>query len=199
LVLVAHPGQAATTLEALIAEAKAAPRKITYGSPGVGTPHHLAMALIETTAGIELVHVPYKGAAGALQDILSGQIGYTFQPVHVATPYIKSGKLKALAVGSARRVPLLPDVPTIGEAGLEGVDVDMWYGFFAPKGTPPDTVDRLNKDIVAILGSTEAKTAFEAQGLVPATSTPVALGEIVSRDRTRWANVVLKRGIRVAE
>jgi tripartite-type tricarboxylate transporter receptor subunit TctC len=199
LVLVAHPGQASTTLEALISEAKAAPRKITYGSPGVGTPHHLAMALIETAAGIELVHVPYKGAAGALQDILGGQIGYTFQPVHVATPYIKSGKLKALAVGSARRAPLLPDVPTLGEAGLAEVDVDMWYGFFAPKGTPADVVDRLNKDIVAILGSTEAKTAFEAQGLVPATSTPAALGEIVARDRTRWADVVQRRGIRVAE
>jgi tripartite-type tricarboxylate transporter receptor subunit TctC len=199
LVLVAHPGQASTTLEALISEAKAAPRKITYGSPGVGTPHHLAMALIETTAGIELVHVPYKGAAGALQDILGGQIGYTFQPVHVATPYIRSGKLRALAVGSARRAPLLPDVPTLGEAGLAEVDVDMWYGFFAPRGTPADTVDRLNTDIVAILGSAEARTAFEAQGLVAATSTPAALGEIVARDRTRWADVVLKRGIRVAE
>jgi tripartite-type tricarboxylate transporter receptor subunit TctC len=196
LVLVAHPGQAPTTLDALIAASKASPRDLNYGSPGVGTPHHLAMALVETTTDIELVHVPYKGAAGALQDTLSGQIGYMFLPVHVAAPYIKSGKLRALAVGSAQRAPLLPDVPTLGEAGLKGADVDMWYGFFAPKGTPADIVDRLNKDIVALLDSPEAKTAFEAQGLVPGTSTPAKLGEIVVRDHARWADVVVKRGIK---
>jgi tripartite-type tricarboxylate transporter receptor subunit TctC len=196
LVLVAEPGQAPSTLAALIAAAKAAPRNLSYGSPGVGTPHHLAMALVETTAGIELMHVPYKGAAGALQDILGGQIGYMFLPVHVAAPYINSGRLKALAVGSPQRAPLLPDVPTLGEAGLEGVDVDMWYGFFAPSGTPADIVDRLNRDFVAVLGTPEAKTAFEAQGLIPATSTPAALAEIVVRDRDRWADVVARRGIK---
>jgi tripartite-type tricarboxylate transporter receptor subunit TctC len=198
LVLVAHPGQAPTTLAALIAAAEAAPKTFTYGSPGVGTPHHLAMALVETTTGIELLHVPYKGAAGALQDILSGQIGYMFLPVHVASPHINGGRLKAFAVGSPQRAPLLPDVPTLSEAGLNGVDVDMWYGFFAPHGTPADIVDRLNKDITAVLGTPEAKTAFEAQGLIPATSTPAALGEIVVRDRDRWANVVAKRGLKPA-
>jgi tripartite-type tricarboxylate transporter receptor subunit TctC len=196
LVLVAEPGQAPSTLAALIAAAKAAPRNLSYGSPGVGTPHHLAMALVETIAGIELMHVPYKGAAGALQDILGGQIGYMFLPVHVAAPYIGNGRLKALAVGSPQRAPLLPDVPTLGEAGLEGVDVDMWYGFFAPSGTPADIVDRLNRDIVAVLGAPEAKTAFEVQGLIPATSTPMALAEIVARDRDRWADVVARRGIK---
>jgi len=198
LVLVAHPGQAPMTLAALIAAAEAAPKTFTYGSPGVGTPHHLAMALVETTTGIELLHVPYKGATGALQDILSGQIGYMFLPVHVAAPHINSGRLKAFAVGSPQRAPLLPDVPTLSEAGLNGVDVDMWYGFFAPHGTPADIVDRLNEDITAVLGTPEAKTAFEAQGLIPATSTPTALGEIVVRDRDRWANVVAKRGLKPA-
>ena len=198
LVLVAHPDQPAATLKALIAAAKASPKTLNYGSPGVGTPHHLAMALIETTAGIELQHVPYKGAAGALQDMLSGQIGYMFLPVHVAAPYIRSGKLKALAVGSAERAPLLPDVATLGESGFVGMDVDMWYGFFAPGGTPADIVERLNRDIVAVLDAPEAKAAFEAQGLIPATSTPAALGEIVVRDRDRWAEVVAKRGINPA-
>ncbi len=198
LVLVAHPGQAPMTLAALIAAAEAAPKTFTYGSPGVGTPHHLAMALVETTTGIELLHVPYKGATGALQDILSGQIGYMFLPVHVAAPHINSGRLKAFAVGSPQRAPLLPDVPTLSEAGLNGVDVDMWYGFFARHGTPADIVDRLNEDITAVLGTPEAKTAFEAQGLIPATSTPTALGEIVVRDRDRWANVVAKRGLKPA-
>jgi tripartite-type tricarboxylate transporter receptor subunit TctC len=195
LVLVAYPGQKPGTLGELIAAAKAAPRTLTYGSPGVGTPHHLSMALVETAAGIELVHVPYKGTAGAVQDLLGGQIGYMFLPVHVAAQHVRAGKLKALAAGSPERLPALPDVPTLAEDGLKGVDVDMWYGFFAPKGTPPDIVERLNREIAAILDSPEASATFAAQGLVPATSTPQALGEIVARDRVRWADVVARRGI----
>ena len=195
LVLVAHPGQTPDTLAALVALAKAQPRSIGYASPGIGTPHHLAMALLETETGVELLHVPYKGTAGAVQDVLSGQVGFMFMPVHVAATYIRSGKLKALAVSSPQRLPQLPGVPTLSEAGLKGVDVDMWYGFFAPKGTPTDIVDRLNRDINAILSRPDAKAAFEAQGLIPATSTPAAFAEIVARDRTRWAEIVAKRGI----
>src|SRR5262245_24363433 len=196
LVLVAHPSQRPNSLTELTAAAKAAPKTITYGSPGVGTPHHLSMALVETASGIELVHVPYKGTAGAVQDLLGGQIGYMFLPVHVSAQHIRAGKLKAIVAGSPHRLPQLPDVPTLGESGLKGIDVDMWYGFFAPKGTPPELVERLNKEIATILTSPEAKTVFEAQGLMPATSTPAALGEIVARARTRWADVVAKRGSR---
>src|SRR5215510_12901837 len=192
LVLVAHPGQKPNTLAELIAAAKASPRTLTYGSPGVGTPHHLSMALVETTAGIDMVHVPYKGTAGAVQDLLGGQIGYMFLPVHVSAQHIRAGKVKAIAAGSPQRLPQLPDVPTLSEGGLTGVDVDMWYGFFAPKGTPPEIVERLNKEVAAILTSPEARSVFEAQGLMPATSTPAALAEIVARDRTRWADVVAK-------
>jgi tripartite-type tricarboxylate transporter receptor subunit TctC len=141
------------------------------------------------------VHVPYKGTAGAVQDLLGGQIGYMFLPVHVSAQHIRAGKLKAIAAGSPERLPQLPDVPTLGESGLKGVDVDMWYGFFAPKGTPIEIVARLNQEVAAILNSPEAKSVFEAQGLSPATSTPAALGEIVARDRARWADVVAKRGI----
>ena len=195
LVLVAHPSQKPNTLGELVAAAKAAPKTLTYGSPGVGTPHHLSMALVETASSIELVHVPYKGTAGAVQDLLGGQIGYMFLPVHVSAQHIRAGKLKAIAAGSPERLPPLPDVPTLGESGLKGVDVDMWYGFFAPKGTPTEIVARLNQEVAAILNSPEAKSVFEAQGLSPATSTPAALGEIVVRDRARWADVVAKRGI----
>ncbi|MBI2738822.1 MAG: tripartite tricarboxylate transporter substrate binding protein [Rhodospirillales bacterium] len=195
LVLVAHPSQKPGTLAELIAAAKASPRTLTYGSPGVGTPHHLSMALVETAAGIEMVHVPYKGTAGAVQDLLGGQIGYMFLPVHVSAQHIRAGKLKAIAAGSPQRLPQLPDVPTLAESGLKGVDVDMWYGFFAPKGTPPELIERLNKEVSAILNSPEAKTVFEAQGLIPATSSPAALGEIMARDKMRWADVVAKRGI----
>ena len=196
LVLVAHPSQKPNTLGELIAAAKASPKTLTYGSPGVGTPHHLSMALVETAAGIEMVHVPYKGTAGAVQDLLGGQIGIMFLPVHVSAQHIRAGKLKAIAAGSPQRLPQLPDVPTLAESGLAGVDVDMWYGFFAPKDTPPELVERLNKEIAAILNAPEAKAAFEAQGLIPATSTPKTLAEIVARDKERWADVVVKRGIK---
>lgn len=195
LVLVANPAQKPNTLAELIAAAKAAPKSLNYGSPGVGTPHHLSMALVETTAGIELTHVPYRGTAGAVQDLLGGQIGYMFLPVHVSAQHIRAGKLKAIAAGSPHRLPQLPEVPTLAQAGLESVDVDMWYALFAPKGTPADIVERLNKEIAAILDSPEAKAIFEAQGLVPMTSTPAAMAEIVARDRARWADVVAKRGI----
>jgi tripartite-type tricarboxylate transporter receptor subunit TctC len=195
LVLVANPAQKASTLAEFVAAAKAAPKTINYGSPGVGTPHHLSMALVETATGIELVHVPYKGAAGALQDLLGGQIGYMFQPVHVAMTYIKAGKLKAIAVGSPKRLSVLPDVPTLIELGLKDADVDMWYGLFAPKDTPADIIARYNKDVVAILGSEEARKAFATQGLIPTTSTPAELGAIVAKDRKRWAEIVAKRGI----
>src|SRR3954451_2081483 len=183
LVLVANPGQPPNTLAELIAAAKASPKKLTYGSPGVGTPHHLSMALVEQADGIELLHVPYKGTAGAVQDLLGGQIGYMFLPVHVSAQYIRAGKLKAIAAGSPRRLPQLPDVPTLIEAGLVGADVDMWYGLFAPKDTPAPLVERLNREVAEILGSPEAKSVFDAQGMVPTTSTPAALREIVARDR----------------
>ncbi len=195
LVLVANPGQPPNTLAELVTAAKASPRKLTYGSPGVGTPHHLSMALVEQAAGIELLHVPYKGTAGAVQDLLGGQIGYMFLPVHVSAQYIRAGKLRAIAAGSPKRLAQLPEVPTLIETGLVGADVDMWYGLFAPKATPPDIVERLNKEVAVILGSPEAKSVFEAQGLVPTGSTTAALGEIVVKDRKRWADVVTSRGI----
>jgi tripartite-type tricarboxylate transporter receptor subunit TctC len=195
LVLVANPGQPPNTLGELVAAAKANPKKLTYGSPGVGTPHHLSMALVEQGASIELLHVPYKGTAGAVQDLLGGQIGFMFLPVHVSAQYIRAGKLKAIAVGSPRRVPQLPDVATLIEAGLVGADVDMWYGLFAPKGTPGPIVERLDREVAAILTAPEAKAVFEAQGLVPTASTPEALEEIVVKDRKRWADVVKSRGI----
>jgi len=196
LVLVANPGQKPSTLAELVTAAKAQPGKLTYGSPGVGTPHHLSMALVEQAAGIELLHVPYKGTAGAVQDLLGGQIGYMFLPVHVSAQYIRAGKLKAIAAGSPRRLPQLPDVPTLIEAGLVGADVDMWYGLFAPKGTPAEIVSRLNSESSAILKSDEAREAFGKQGLMPATSTPGELGDIVKRDKARWAEIVEKRGIK---
>ena len=125
------------------------------------------MALVETAAGIEMLHVPYKGTAGAVQDLLGGQIGYMFLPVHVSAQHIRAGKLKAIAAGSPQRLPQLPDVPTLAESGLTGVDVDMWYGFFAPKGTPPELVERLNKEISAILEFARSQGRVRGAGAHP--------------------------------
>ena len=195
LVLVANPGQTTGTMTALLTAAKASPRTLTYGSPGVGTPHHLSMALVEQIGGVELLHVPYKGTAGAAQDLLGGQIGYMFLPVHVSAQHIRAGRLKAIAAGSPRRLPQLPDVPTLIEAGLVGADVDMWYGLFAPRATPTPLVERLNREVADILGGADARAVFEAQGLLPTTSTPDDLQTIVVRDRRRWADVIASRGI----
>ena len=199
LLLVTNPNvQKATTFAQFVAAAKAAPAKLTYASPGVGTPHHLSMALLMQDTGTEMLHVPYKGTAGAVTDLLGGRIDFMFLPVHVALQHIQAGKLKAIATGSAARLPQLPDVPTLAEAGVPIDSVDMWYGVLAPKGTPPDIVARLNKEIAAVLKQPDVATAFESQGMVPATSTPAEFGALVAKDAQRWSAVV-KRGNITAE
>ncbi|MDX3906655.1 MAG: tripartite tricarboxylate transporter substrate binding protein [Pigmentiphaga sp.] len=190
LLLVSPPSRKPNTVAELVAAAKAEPGKLTYATPGVGTPHHLSMALFQQQTGVEMMHVPYKGTAGAVTDILGGRIDAMFLPVHVALPQIKAGKLKAIATGSAKRLPQLPDVPTLEEAGIKGGNVDMWYGVFAPKGTPPDIVARMNQEISRILQAPATAAAFEAQGMVPATATPAEFGKLVAKDAQRWADVV---------
>jgi len=182
--------QKAQTAADLVAQAKARPGQLTYGTPGVGTPHHLSMALLTQTSGIDMLHVPYKGTAGAVTDLLGGRLDAMFLPVHVALPHIKAGKLQALAVGSDKRVPQLQQTPTLAEAGLKMGSVDMWYGVLAPKGTPQAVVDRLNREIADVLKQPEVATIFEAQGMVPAHSTPADFGKLIARDATRWAEVV---------
>ena len=171
--------------------AKAAPGKLTYATPGVGTPHHLSMALFMQSAGIEMLHVPYKGTAGAVTDLLGGRIDFMFLPVHVALQHIQAGKLKAIATGSANRLPQLPDVPTLTEAGATADSVDMWYGVLAPKGTPRDIVERLGKEIAGVLAA-GGQAVFEAQGMVPDHLDAGGAGRVVVRDRERWAEVVDK-------
>ena len=137
LLLVTNPNvQKTTSVAQVVAAAKASPGKLTYATPGVGTPHHLSMALLLQSTGTEMLHVPYKGTAGAVTDLLGGRIDYMFLPVHVALQHIQAGKLKAIATGSDKRLAQLPDVPTLAEAGIKGGNVDMWYGVLAPKGTP---------------------------------------------------------------
>ena len=196
LLLVTNPStQKAGSLAQLVAIAKANPGKLTYATPGVGTPHHLSMALLMHGTGTDLLHVPYKGTAGAVTDLLGGRIDAMFLPVHVALQHIQAGKLKALATGSGHRLPQLPDVPTLAEAGVTADNVDMWYGVLAPKGTPANVVARLNTEIAAVLKSPEVAKSFESQGMVPASSTPAAFGALIQKDAQRWATVVKKGNI----
>ena len=190
LILVTPPSTGFKTVGDLVAAAKAHPGKLNYASPGVGTPHHMSMELFKQTAGVYLTHIPYRGSAPAVTDLVGGQVDAMFLPIHVALPFVKAGKLVALAIGSEQRHPLLPDVPTLKEARAGDVNMDMWYGIFAPPGTPADQVRKLNADLNEILASPEVRTAFQRQGMDPATSTPEEFRRLVARDADRWAKVV---------
>ncbi|HEY0823238.1 MAG TPA: tripartite tricarboxylate transporter substrate binding protein [Ramlibacter sp.] len=190
LILVAHPGTGFKTARDLVAAAKAKPGRINYASPGVGTPHHMSMELFKQTAGVYLTHIPYRGTAQAVTDILGGQVEAMFLPIHVALPHVKTGKLVALGIGSDKRHPLLPDLPTLKEAKAGDVNVDMWFGIFAPPGTPADQVQKLNQELREILASPEVRTAFSTQGMDPASSSPEEFRRLVSRDADRWAGLI---------
>lgn len=196
LILVTPPSTGFRTAGDLVAAAKARPGKLNYASPGVGTPHHMSMELFKQTAGVFLTHIPYRGTAQAVTDLLGGQVDAMFLPIHVALPHVKAGKLVALGIGSAKRHPLMPDLPTLKEAHAGDVNVDMWYGIFAPPGTPADQVQKLNRELKDILGAPEVRAAFQAQGMDPATSSPEEFRRLVARDAERWAGVVRKANIK---
>jgi tripartite-type tricarboxylate transporter receptor subunit TctC len=195
LMLVANPKTGIKSMSELIAKAKANPGRITYGSPGVGTPHHMAMELFKTQAGIYVLHVPYKGTAGYVQDLLSGELMVGFLPVHVAQGFVSSGKLTALAVGGLKRHPVAANVPTIDELGLKGVNVDMWYAFFVPARTPGPVVNRLHNELEAILKLPDVQSLLSRAGLDAASSTPAELAQVVSKDYSRWGAVIKRNSI----
>jgi tripartite-type tricarboxylate transporter receptor subunit TctC len=196
LLLVTHPQTGYKSAGELVAAAKARPGRLNYASPGVGTPHHMSMELFKQTAGVFLTHIPYRGTAQAVTDLLGGQVDAMFLPIHVALPQIRGGKLVALAIGSDKRHALLPDVPTLSEARAGNVNVDMWYGIFAPPGTAPEFVARLNRELKDILALPEVRTAFQTQGMDPATSSPEEFKRLVERDAERWAELVKTQGIK---
>lgn len=179
----------------LMAQAKARPGKITYGSPGIGTPHHMAMELFRDVTGANLLHVPYKGSAGAVTDVIGGQINVMFLPIHVALPHVKAGRLKALAVGSAKRHPTATELPTLQELGVKGAEVDMWYAILAPRGTPAPVIAKLDAELISILGLPELKASFGNQGMDAVSSTPAELGAFMRRESARWAAVIKKNNI----
>jgi tripartite-type tricarboxylate transporter receptor subunit TctC len=190
LLLVTHPQSGFKTAAELVAAGKARPGKLNYASPGVGTPHHMSMELFKQAAGVYLTHIPYRGTAPAVTDLLGGQVEAMFLPIHVALPQIRAGKLVALGIGSDKRHPLLPQVPTLAEARAGKVNVDMWYGIFAPPGTAPEQVESLNRELKDILALPEVRNAFQAQGMDPATSTPEEFRRLVRQDADRWARLI---------
>ncbi len=178
-----------------LAYIKANPGKLSFGSPGNGSSPHLATEMMKIQTNTFAVHVPYRGAAPAMQDLLGGQLDFMFDP-GIGLQHVKAGKLKLLAVGSSKRSPLFPDVPTLDEAGLKGFDADTWFGFYAPAGTPPDVVSRLNREINKILGSQAVKDRIQAIGGVPAPMSPSDFNMRASIDSARFGALIKARNIK---
>ncbi len=194
-VVVVHPSVPAATLKEFIAYAKANPGKITYGSSGVGGSPHLAMELLKTMTGIDIIHVPYKGAGAVAIDLMGGQVQAASASVTGQLPYIKSGKLRALAVTSTKRIAPLPDVPTAAEAGVPGYEVTIWYAMFAPAAVPKAIVARLNAEMVKLLNAPDMKARLAQQGIDASASTPEDLSRFVQTEIAKWAKVVKAAGI----
>jgi len=190
LALVVNPAVPARSVKELVALATAKPGELNYASPGSGTPHHLAAELFKLHFGVNMTHVPYKGSAGAVSDLLGGQVQVMFLPVHVALPYVQAGKLRMLASGGAHRSPATPDVPSLAEEGVTDIDVDIWYAMLGPPGLAKDQVTMLNAQINAILRDADVRDALLKQGLNPLPGTPEDLSRMISTDFERWTSVV---------
>jgi len=175
---------------------KAHPNQYNYGSPGNGTPHHLAMELMKMQLGLEMLHVPYKGISGATTDLLGGQVQLMFASVHSMLPHVKAGKLKMIAVTGANRWALLPNVGTFKEQGVDFMDaVDAWYAMFAPPKTSPEIINKLIKDLTAVLNIPEVREQLSAQGLTVQLSTPEQLAQLVASDTARWKKTIAEAHI----
>ena len=195
LMLVAHPKTGIKSVADLVSQVKAKPGSVSFGSPGVGTPHHMAMELFKLETNTFMLHVPYRGSAGYTQDLLGGELNVGFLPVHIAQGFVKNGRLNALAVGSPKRHPVAPDVPTFEEMGVKRIDVDLWYAFFVPSKTPSAVVTRLNTEMAAILRQTDVKEILGKAGMDAMASTPAELTSIVAKDYPRWGSVIRTKQI----
>jgi tripartite-type tricarboxylate transporter receptor subunit TctC len=195
LLLVVHPSVAAKSVQEFIALAKANPGKLTFGSGGIGSTPHLSVELFESAAGFEAVHVPYKGGAPALNDLIGGQLAFMIENMPGTMPFVKQGKLRALAITSAKRSPLEPSLPTLAES-VPGYEVVGWQGLFAPAGTPPEIVSRLQLDVGKLLRYPEVRDRLAALGADAVGSAPADFAAFVREENVRWSKIIREKGIR---
>jgi tripartite-type tricarboxylate transporter receptor subunit TctC len=196
LVLAVNPALPVTSVEQLIALAKERPGQLTFGSPGIGTPPHLAGELLKRAAGIQITHVPYRGGGQAVADLIGGQINMSIEGTQVQLPFVRSGRLRALAVTGPRRLAMLPDVPTIAEAGVKGYEFMGWVGVAAPSGTPRPIVDRLYREIAAVLDTAEAHEWFARYGLEPGGESPETFAEQIRAEYADRGRLIRAAGIK---
>jgi tripartite-type tricarboxylate transporter receptor subunit TctC len=191
LSLVANPALNLKSVADLVALAKKEPGKLNYGSPGNGTPHHLAMELFKLRAGVQITHIPYRGSDGFLSGILGGQTQAVFMPIHQALAQVQGGKLVMLSAGGKERAAVTPNVPSLAEAaGIADIDVDMWYAAYLPAGTPREIVARVNADLNAVLKLPDVADTLGKQGLTPTGGTSAELAALTAADLARWAKVI---------
>ncbi len=196
LVLVARSGLAASTVSDVIRLARAKADALSYASSGPGTPYHMAGELLKAMAGVAILHVPYKGSAGARTDVLGGQVDLMFDAIPTMTEHIKGGKVKALATTGPNRSSILPDVPTLSEAGVPGYEATIWLGVMAPKGTPASVVARLNAEIGRITGNADVRKAWTAQGTAPLTMGVDEFTRYLNDDIAKWSRIVRAAGLK---
>ena len=194
--LVVKPDLPAKSVNEFVALARANPGKLSYGSPGSGSSPHIATAMFARAAGIQVTHVPYKGAAPALTDLLGGQLDFMFDP-GIGLGQVRAGKLRLLAVGSPKRSPLFPDTPTVAESGIAGFDADSWFGFYAPAGLPPDVAARLNREINRALQTPAVRDRIAAIGGEPVAMSAAEFAEVQRKDRERFGAVIREAGIKL--
>ncbi len=194
LALAVHPSVPANSTKEFIAHLRTRPGQLNYSSPGVGVPHHLAMELFKLTAKVDMKHVPYRGAAGAVQDLVGGHVSASFLGLHSALPLMHDNRVRLLAVASTDRAPVAPQLPTLIEEGL-AVEVDLWFGIFAPAGTPLAIGERYNEEINELLRLPEIVDKLAKQGLIVAGGAPERLAEFIARDIVKWQKLIAEAGI----
>src|SRR5450755_2111762 len=199
LVLVGRSGLTVTTLAELIAAAKAKPGAFSYASSGPGTPYHMAGELFKAIAGVSILHIPYKGSSGARTDVLGGQVDMMFDAVPSMVEHIRAGKVKALGTTGATRSAVMPEMPTVAEAGVPGYEATIWLGLMAPKATPSAIVARLNAEVSGIVGQPETAKAWLAQGAAPMLMSPAEFTRYVQDDIVKWAKIVKISGAKVEQ
>ena len=193
-----HPSVPVKSVKDLIALARARPGQINFGSAGNGSPNHLSMEMFKTMAKVDMTHIPYKGGSGQMvSDLLAGQVQLASMGLPPAMPYVKSGRLRVIAVTSAKRSPLLPQAPTVAETGLPGYEVNSWYGVFAPPALPKEIIAKINADIVTVLGLADVKERLAGLGAEPQPMTPDDFGKFVRDDIAKWSKVVKESGAKI--